>query len=152
MPLSRVSLENSCIFLFNADNHELTKLDSVTNFANAVANYMVNVFPLTTTSVSTITAIIIPELFNMNLTDQDGDIHLKQALVLASQLVGAGMRPAYNYVAPLLSGLDFTSLYSAGISGASFSTQANSFSTIVDTWMRTGQAISTSGGGTINWS
>lgn len=75
---------------------------------------------------------------------------LELSLIKFTQILASGMLPNFNGVPPA-SKLNIESCFLIGFGGGSSEEVAECLSVTIDSWFKTGTAINTTSGGTINW-
>ena len=151
MPLILSSLVNN-IRQINDEQYPLfegfpaNSIEAADRWSIAIGNYASLVIPPSSGSEAAKQALKSSLLSVPTLGEQA----IVQGLISYSSFLALGMAPAFNAIPPPIPPV-LTPAFELGFSGASAEQVANLLGSIIDGWFRTGTAINTISGVTVNW-
>jgi len=150
MPLIRNNLSSSFESFFASPPD--TAAQCAQEWASAMRDYTLSISPPSTTvaAASLVLASTLASIFQTSVNASATASAMEGAWAIFAASVGAGMSPSFVATPP--PGLvGFLVLFNA-TPPSTHAEAAERFSSRIDTWIRTGTAVASGGGGVINWS
>lgn len=123
--------------------------DAAENFSAVLVDYASNIYP---PSLNMYLATEAFENIYVNSSYQlgNGELIFQSAMNAFAQQLAIGMLPLFAAIAPV-NPINLTSVYQAGLSGASGTICANLMAQIIHAWFLTGGAVNQNTAATIYW-
>lgn len=133
----------------NFDSFPSSTEETAEFWANAVNEYAKLVVP---PSISSDLAMqeFEKQMLLIDNSIGNGDIVFKLAFTAYATILAQGMLPNFTGIPPVTP-IEFASVYALGFGGASNKICMDAMIVVIDTWFRTGTAVNTSTGTTVNW-
>lgn len=126
--------------------------ESATRWSAAIKTYASTVVPVATPASMTLAAAAMAAIIvTITAAAVNGVTQLPISFTNFAVQVALGMLPAFVGTPPPVP-IDFSSVYSIGNAGGTSEDCANEMANVIDAWFKTGTAVPSGGGATINWS
>ena len=153
MPLITTTLNDGLRRIFDEEYPSFegfpqTLEEAVVRWGNVIDTYAgINLIPFSTTSQLARTAF---ENTLLSLQPSNGALIIQNAFLTYTVTIAQGMLPAFQGVPPPIP-LNLIPIFGVGFAGGTSQEVASLLTTAIDTYFRTGTAINTQSGATVNW-
>ena len=152
MPVNLPGLQSDLESFFGnpppSDNPATARASAASSWASAMQSYATAVVPPSTQVATAATALETALVGAFSGDVNSILVTMETAFLAFATTVGAGMAPAF-VATPPPAPVGFATLTAPAASPAA---AAATWATLIDTWFKTGTAVPSGGGGTVNWS